>query len=232
MTHRHPPRAILDADILYSRVLYEFMGRIAAGMRELDLVWSDQLIDEATRVLRTRKGLPAHAAKRWVSYLQTAFPAGRVDISDALADDKLAGLTSDPDDLHVCALAIASNADYLFTADRGYLRDKLASMGVTTMHPDGLLVQLLDSEPSFECVNEFGDAAAAGPRACLAPVQNTSPPAHAAWSAHSPSGRELSWAILVKGVRNLGCQSRSRHRLRTLADATACRRAHGKATPS
>ena len=148
MTHQHPPRAILDADILYSRVLYEFMGRIATGMRELDLVWSDQLIDEATRVLRTRKGLPAHAAARWVSYLQMAFPAGRVDISDALADDKLAGLTSDPDDLHVCALTIASNADYLFTADRGYLRDKLANIGVTTMHPDQLLTQLLDREPS------------------------------------------------------------------------------------
>ena len=64
------------------------------------------------------------------------------------ADDKLAGLTSDPDDLHVCALTIASNADYLFTADRGYLRDKLASMGVTTMHPDQFLTQLLDREPS------------------------------------------------------------------------------------
>jgi predicted nucleic acid-binding protein len=116
---KHPPRAILDADILYSRVLYEFMGRIAAGIRELDLVWSDQLIDEATRVLRTRKGLPPNAAERWVSYLQIAFPAGRVDIGDALADDTLSSLTSDPDDLHVCALAIAANADYLFTADRG-----------------------------------------------------------------------------------------------------------------
>jgi putative SOS response-associated peptidase YedK len=45
-------------------------------------------------------------------------------------------------------LTIASNADYLFTADRGYLRDKLASMGVTTMHPDQFLTQLLDREPS------------------------------------------------------------------------------------
>ncbi len=65
-------------------------------------------------MLRTRKGLPANAAERWVSYLQTAFPAGRVDISDALADDTLAGLTSDPDDQHVCALAVASEAGYLF----------------------------------------------------------------------------------------------------------------------
>jgi len=50
--------------------------------------------------------------------------------------------------IHVCALAVASNADYLFTADRSYLRDKLANIGVTTMHPDGFLVQLLDHEPS------------------------------------------------------------------------------------
>ena len=144
----HPPRAILDADILYSRVLYELMGRIATSMRELDLVWSDQLIDEATRVLRTRKGLPGNAAERWVSYLQSAFPAGRVDISDALADDTLSSLTSDPDDRHVCALVVATEARYLFTADRGYLRDKLADIGVTTMHPDQFLAQLLDREPS------------------------------------------------------------------------------------
>lgn len=140
----HPLRAILDADILYSRVLYELM----ASMRELDLVWSDQLIDEATRVLRTRKGLPGNAAERWVSYLQTAFPAGRVDISDALANDTLSSLTSDPDDRHVCALVIASEARYPFTADRGYLRDKLADIGVTIMHPDQFLAQLLDREPS------------------------------------------------------------------------------------
>jgi predicted nucleic acid-binding protein len=148
VTNQHPPRAILDADILYSRVLYDLMGRIATSMRELDLVWSDQLIDEATRVLRTRKGLPANAAERWVSYLQTAFPDGRVDISDTLTDDTLSDLTSDPDDRHICALAVASEARYLFTADRGYLRDKLANIGVTTMHPDQFLTHLLAREPS------------------------------------------------------------------------------------
>jgi predicted nucleic acid-binding protein len=203
VTHQHPPRAILDADILYSRVLYEFMGRIATGMRELNLVWSDQLIDEATRVLRTRKGLPGDAAERWVSYLQTAFPAGRVDINDALADDTLSGLTNAPDDLHVCALAIASKADYLFTADRGYLRDKLANIGVTTMHPTGSFSSFStashrqSSTPSKRRLAR-GRAAAASQNSSThsnAPVQHNSLPRHAVHLKRNPPG-QLPWAML------------------------------------
>jgi hypothetical protein len=78
-------RAILDADIIYSRVLHELMGRVADDLRKLDLVWSDQLLAEATRVLVERKGLAEAVAKRWVDYLPAAFPAGRTDIEEALA---------------------------------------------------------------------------------------------------------------------------------------------------
>jgi hypothetical protein len=46
-----PLRAVLDADIIYSRVLHELMGRVADDLRLLDLVWSDDLLAEARSCL-------------------------------------------------------------------------------------------------------------------------------------------------------------------------------------
>jgi hypothetical protein len=77
-----------------------------------------------------RKGLADDAAKRWVGYLPRNFPNGETDISQTLRSAELDALTTDPDDRHVCALAIAPDADYLFTHDRGYLADRLAAHGV------------------------------------------------------------------------------------------------------
>jgi hypothetical protein len=51
------PRAVLDADIIFSRVLHELMGRLAAGARLFDLIWSEELLGEAKSSLIERKGL-------------------------------------------------------------------------------------------------------------------------------------------------------------------------------
>jgi hypothetical protein len=49
-----PPRAVLDADVIFSRVLYELLGRLALQQRLLTLIWSDELLAEAKRVLMAR----------------------------------------------------------------------------------------------------------------------------------------------------------------------------------
>lgn len=146
MSQGESPRAILDADIIYSRVLHELMGRVARDLRKLDLVWSEQLLAEATRALVHRKGLVKDVAQRWVDYLPKNFPAGRTDIEGELTSAQLDVLTSDPGDRHVCALAIASGADYLFTHDRGYLRDGLMAHGVQVADPDSFLVGVFDDQ--------------------------------------------------------------------------------------
>jgi predicted nucleic acid-binding protein len=142
-----PPRAVLDVDIIYSRVLYDLMGRAARRLRLLDLVWSEDLLAEARKSLVDKKGLPVDVAQRWVDRLPQNFPAGRVQIHEALDTIDLTTLTSDPDDHHVCALAIASHATYLFTHDRGYLRDGMRLHGVEVTAPDTFLVKVLDTHP-------------------------------------------------------------------------------------
>lgn len=145
MSQASPPRAVLDADIIYSRVLHELMGRVADDLRLLDLAWSEDLLAEASRSLAEKKGLAVEVAARWVDYLPRSFPGGKTDVTRA-ADVDIDALTDDPDDRHICALAIASRATYLFTHDRGYLREHLRGHGVEVIAPDPFLVTAFDAD--------------------------------------------------------------------------------------
>jgi len=142
-----PPRAVLDTDVIFSRVLHELLGRLALRRRALTLIWSDELLAEAARVLMARKALPATAAAQWVGYLRRAFPHERVDLAALDAGVDLGSLTSDPDDQHVCALAVAGRAELLLTFDRGYQRGELQALGVAVVDPDAYLVDLFTEEP-------------------------------------------------------------------------------------
>jgi predicted nucleic acid-binding protein len=140
VSHQGPARAVLDADIIYSRVLYELMGRTATRLRLLDLFWSDELLAEAKQSLIEKKQLTNDVAQRWVDYLRHSFPGGRISLDETTVAADLAGLTTDPADQHVCALALAAGADYLLTRDRGYLHEGLRRHGVEVIPPDKLLV--------------------------------------------------------------------------------------------
>ncbi|MBS1870025.1 MAG: PIN domain-containing protein [Actinobacteria bacterium] len=144
-----PPRAVLDTDVIFSRVLYELFGRLAIEHEVLSLIWSDELLREAQRVLIDRKPLPPPSAERWVSYLRSAFPEGRVDLRALPVGVDLSSLTSDADDEHVCALAVAGDANLLVTFDHGYDRTTLRTHGVEIAEPDEFLSDLLNEQPSI-----------------------------------------------------------------------------------
>jgi predicted nucleic acid-binding protein len=138
---------VLDTDIIFSRVLHDLFGRLALLPRRFDLLWSDDLLAEAKGKLIEEKALSSAVAERWVGLLAENFPVGRVEIADALAGLDFAALTVDPGDHHVCALAVAGNADYLITRDQGYLPDGLRRHGVEVVAPDDLLCCALDDQP-------------------------------------------------------------------------------------
>jgi predicted nucleic acid-binding protein len=142
-----PPRAILDSDVIYSRVLHELVGRLAHQERLLTLIWSEELLSEAHRTLVTRKGVSEAVAERWVGHLREAFPDQCIDTSKIPSEIDFDSLTSDPDDHHVCALAIAGQAALLLSHDRGYLRDGLAAHGVEVIAPDAYLISVLHDDP-------------------------------------------------------------------------------------
>jgi len=141
------PRAVLDADVIFSRVLHELMGRLAAGARLFDLVWSEELLGEAESSLIERKGLASEVAETWVGHLRREFPGGCVNITAVPEGLDLASMTRDPGDVHVCALAIAGSADLLFTFDRGYLKEPLRRHGVEVPDLDQFLVEGCEEQP-------------------------------------------------------------------------------------
>lgn len=141
------PRAVLDADVIFSRVLHELMGRLAAGARLFDLVWSEELLGEAKSSLVERKGLSAEAAEIWVGHMRREFPDGCIELSAVPGDLDLGSMTRDPGDVHVCALAIAGSADLLFTFDRGYLKEPLRRHGVEVPDLDRFLVERCEEQP-------------------------------------------------------------------------------------
>jgi len=140
-------RAVLDADIIFSRVLHELIGRLAVGPRLFDLVWSDELLDEARSSLANRKKLSAEAAETWVGHMRREFPEGRVNPVQVPDGLDVATLTRDPKDVHVCALAIAGDAELLFTFDRGYLKEPLREHGVEVPDLDRFLVDQCKQQP-------------------------------------------------------------------------------------
>lgn len=140
-------RAVLDADIIFSRVLHELIGRLAVGPRLFDLVWSDALLDEAKSSLMRQKGLSDEAAETWVGHMRREFPGGRVDPVEVPDGLDLASLTRDPGDAHVCALAISGGAELLFTFDRGYLKGSLRDHGVEVPDLDRFLADQCKEQP-------------------------------------------------------------------------------------
>jgi len=148
VSEARPPRAVLDSDVIFSRVLYELFGRAAATAGLLTLLWGDELLAEARRALIERKPLTAAVADRWVGYLRQSFPDGRVEIAPRPAGLKLSAMTADPGDEHVCALAIAGRADLLITFDRGYLNEPLRAHGVHVIDPDDFLTAGFEEHPT------------------------------------------------------------------------------------
>ncbi len=140
------------------------MGRVAKRLGLLDLVWSEELLTEARRSLVEKKGLSGDAAARWVGYLPQNFPDGETDLTGAAASIDLNALTGDSDDHHVCRLAIASDAAYLFTHDRGYLRSALQGHGVEVTAPDSFLTAAFDevSESFLDLLERQADDWAGG----------------------------------------------------------------------
>lgn len=72
-----PRTVVLDTNVVFSRVLHESLGRAANTGGLLELIWSEELVAESTRVLVEEKGLDRERAEIWAGLMTDVFPAGR-----------------------------------------------------------------------------------------------------------------------------------------------------------
>lgn len=146
-------RVVVDANVLFSRVLHELIGRAGnyTGTTGLyDVYWSEELLQETAGALVERYGMSSEHAHRAMQFVRDGFPQNHIDISGIDPASDLTLCTSDPEDEHVCALAILAQADILVSSDGGFDGPKLLEKhGVHLRHPDGFLVDLLADNEGF-----------------------------------------------------------------------------------
>ncbi|MGY6409672.1 MAG: RSP_2648 family PIN domain-containing protein [Alkalilacustris sp.] len=132
-----PPRAVLDACVLYPSVLRGVLIDVARADGMVPL-WSTRILAEWAHVAR-RRGDDAGPA---LAALTAEFPDADVGVADAVAD------LPDPADAHVLGAAVAGRADLIVTRNlRDFPARALAPFGLRAEAPDALLMHLWGTRP-------------------------------------------------------------------------------------
>lgn len=136
---------LLDACVLYPAPLRDFLIRLATtGLYAAK--WTNQIHDEWIRnVLKKRPELEKQLL-RTKQRMNTAIPDSLVTDYQALID----GLSlPDPNDLHVLAAAIRSNAQIIVTFNlKDFPAEALEPYGLEAMHPDVFVEHQFDLSQS------------------------------------------------------------------------------------
>jgi predicted nucleic acid-binding protein len=138
--------AVLDACALYPVALRDLLLTISVH-GAYAARWTDQIQNEWVRnLLAKRPDLSATALARTVSLMNAAVDDCRITRFEHL----IPSLTlPDPDDRHVLAAAIASNADAIVTFNLKDFPEAVAGKHqVKILHPDDFLIDLYGRDPA------------------------------------------------------------------------------------
>ena len=144
----HSPRfiAVLDACVLYPVPIRDILLSLAsAGLYKPK--WSSLIQDEWSRnLLLNRLDLNATQLQRTTTMMNTAFPDADVEGYEVF----LPTLTlPDPDDRHVLAVAIRSQADVIVTANlKDFPGPYIRKFDIEVQHPDDFICNLIDLNPT------------------------------------------------------------------------------------
>lgn len=143
-----PTRVLLDANILYSRIIRDYF-LYAAIDGIISVFWSEAIINESIEnMIRKVPSFTIAHAEVLKQRLNANFPNASAEISDccdALSRDL--GLP-DPNDNHVVAAAMSCGASILCTNNlRDFPLDVLSKLDLTPMSADELLLLLIREHP-------------------------------------------------------------------------------------
>lgn len=137
-------RVLVDANVLYSRTLRDWLIMIEVLGGPYKVYWSEDILAEALYHLRREHpdwdgGKIASIRAKIVDALE----GGRVE--DFVVDGSFPG---DPHDRHVHAAALACHADIVLTADSGFTDQAMAdALPYEVYLPDAFFVLVDDSTP-------------------------------------------------------------------------------------
>ncbi len=140
---------LYDACVLYPAPLRDLLMHLA--LTDLfQAKWSARIHEEWMRnVLANRPDLSRAQLERTRVLMDTHVQDALVENDEALIDTLD---LPDPDDRHVLAAAIASQADLILTFNlRDFPTQVLQPYGIQARHPDRFISDLLSNEPSNIC---------------------------------------------------------------------------------
>jgi predicted nucleic acid-binding protein len=144
-----PPKAIIDACVLYSAPVRDLFIRLdQAGL--IQCRWTVEIHDEWMRnVLRNNPKITRERLERTRTLMDGA-------VRDCLVTDYADLIDSlslpDPNDRHVLAAAIRAGADLLVTYNLAdFPTDALNPRGIEPKHPDELIAQSIESALDSVC---------------------------------------------------------------------------------
>ena len=144
--------AVLDACVLYSALLRDFLLRLAAN-KLFGPLWSEEIQNEWIRsLLRKRSGLKHEKLERTRREMDSYFPESLVRGYESITPTLM---LPDPNDRHVLAVAIYTKAKYIVTFNLDDFPDSvLAPHQVKAISPDEFVLRIveLDSEHFIETV--------------------------------------------------------------------------------
>lgn len=144
-----PPSAFLDANVLFSRTLRDWICLIAldSGHTAYQVRWSEDVLAEwVYRMRRAYPDLTDHALGGLRRRLETSFP-------DAMITGYTPTEVPQPPDLndwHVLAAAASVPVDFLVTCDKHGLPPDLGEdLGIHVLDPDRFLNLVADRHPAL-----------------------------------------------------------------------------------
>ena len=145
-----PPKVVLaDADVLYSRVLRDYLV-YAADEGVISITWSRLILTELTRHLQANNAtFDDEHAELLIDLLNRAYPRAEVTPT-AAARRKVNKLDMpDDDDRHVLAVAVSASAEVLCTNNvKDFPPEAMASVQIELLTADVLLARLGAAHPS------------------------------------------------------------------------------------
>ena len=107
-------RVVLDACVLIPMPLADTLLRLAEAPRFYLPRWSDLIMEDVTRNLIARWGMPVDKARRREDEIRRSFPEARVEGFQTLIDM----MTNDPGDRHALTAAVRAQAELIMTYNR------------------------------------------------------------------------------------------------------------------
>ena len=139
------PLVILDACVLANFALCDTLLRLAEPPRLYEPKWSEDIIRETTRTLKSKLGWPSSLAAHLDAELRAHFGEAWISGYEPLIPQ----MKNDEKDRHVLAAAVRGEAPIIVTFNVRHFRpEHLEAWGIRALHPEHFLLEIFRQEQS------------------------------------------------------------------------------------